>query len=188
MPFKLLNGAASPANCARKIPGPLMVLIVPSTPPSIHDELLRRTFFRPVRTPAPRPEEHMPQVHPDPLIPVGLRDLVHRVAVAIPRIIDEHANAAQPGANFFDSGLQRGDVPNVASDEKWRRSRLSLNLSSQRPARILRHIHTSHPSPLPGKRAHELRTNPAASTGDDEHIGRQTRVAIRDTRSRKCPL
>src|SRR5216683_2372308 len=50
MPFKLLNGAASPANWARKIPGPLMVLIVPSTPPSIHDELLRRAFFRRIRS------------------------------------------------------------------------------------------------------------------------------------------
>ena len=50
MLFKLLNGAASPANCARKIPGPLMVLIVSSTPPSIHDEVLRRAFFRRVRS------------------------------------------------------------------------------------------------------------------------------------------
>src|SRR6267143_2748545 len=50
MLFKLLNGAASPANCARKIPGPLMVLIVSSTPPSIHDEVLRRAFFCRVRS------------------------------------------------------------------------------------------------------------------------------------------
>src|SRR5258708_4312226 len=50
MLFKLLNGAASPANCARKIPGPLMVLIVSSTPPSIYDELLRRAFFRRIRS------------------------------------------------------------------------------------------------------------------------------------------
>src|SRR5258707_897783 len=50
MLFKLLNGAASPANCARKIPGPLIVLIVPSTPPSIYDEVLRRAFFRPIRS------------------------------------------------------------------------------------------------------------------------------------------
>src|ERR1700694_1205204 len=50
MLFKLLNGAASPANCARKIPGPLIVLIAPSTPPSIHDEVLRRAFLRPVRS------------------------------------------------------------------------------------------------------------------------------------------
>src|SRR5713101_4370643 len=33
MPFKLLNGAASPANCAKKIPGPLIVLIVSPTHP-----------------------------------------------------------------------------------------------------------------------------------------------------------
>src|SRR5882672_516928 len=50
MLFKLLNGAASPANCARKIAGPLMVLIVPSTPPCIHDEVLCRAFFRRVRS------------------------------------------------------------------------------------------------------------------------------------------
>src|SRR5713101_2597172 len=50
MLFKLLNGAASPANCAKKIPGPLIVLIVPSTPPRIHDELLRRAFFRRLRS------------------------------------------------------------------------------------------------------------------------------------------
>src|SRR5206468_8279465 len=31
MLFKLLNGAASPANCAKNIAGPLIVLIVPST-------------------------------------------------------------------------------------------------------------------------------------------------------------
>src|SRR5229473_7115437 len=50
MLFKLLNGAASPANCARKIPGPLIVLIVFSTPPRIYDEVLRRAFFRRVRS------------------------------------------------------------------------------------------------------------------------------------------
>src|SRR5256885_4842904 len=46
---KLLNGAASPANCAKKIAGPLMVFIVPSTPPSVYDEVLRCAFFRRVR-------------------------------------------------------------------------------------------------------------------------------------------
>src|ERR1700674_658436 len=50
MPFKLLNGAASPANCAKKIPGPLMVFIAPSTPPCIYDEVLARAFFRRVRS------------------------------------------------------------------------------------------------------------------------------------------
>src|SRR5258708_25712409 len=50
MLFKLLNGAASPANCAKKTPGPLIVLIAPSTPPSIYDEVLRRAFFRRVRS------------------------------------------------------------------------------------------------------------------------------------------
>src|SRR6266850_2876012 len=50
MLFKLLNGATSPANCARKIAGPLMVLIVPSTPPCIHDEVLRGAFFGRVRS------------------------------------------------------------------------------------------------------------------------------------------
>src|SRR6266567_8141792 len=32
MLFRLLNGAASPANCARNIAGPLIVLIVSSAP------------------------------------------------------------------------------------------------------------------------------------------------------------
>src|SRR5258708_13255358 len=50
MLFKLLNGPAAPPNCARKIPGPLIVLIVSSTPPSIHDEVLRRAFFCRVRS------------------------------------------------------------------------------------------------------------------------------------------
>src|SRR5713226_1768708 len=50
MLFKLLNGAASPANCAKKIPGPLIVLIAPSTPPRIYDEVLRRAFFSRVRS------------------------------------------------------------------------------------------------------------------------------------------
>src|SRR5229473_707724 len=50
MLFKLLNGAASPANCAKKIPGPLIVLIAPSTPPRIYDEVLRRAFFRRLRS------------------------------------------------------------------------------------------------------------------------------------------
>src|ERR1700674_1732791 len=40
MLFKLLNGAASPANCARNIPGPLIVLIAPSTPLRTYDEVL----------------------------------------------------------------------------------------------------------------------------------------------------
>src|SRR5258708_25094592 len=40
MVFKLLNGAASPANCARNIPGPLIVLIASSTPLRIYDEVL----------------------------------------------------------------------------------------------------------------------------------------------------
>src|SRR5216684_3658660 len=41
----LLNGAASPANCARKIPGPLIVLIAPSTPRHRYCVFLRRAFF-----------------------------------------------------------------------------------------------------------------------------------------------
>src|SRR2546426_7017471 len=43
MLFKLLNGAASPANCARKIPGPLIVLIVPSAPHRLRYAFLRRS-------------------------------------------------------------------------------------------------------------------------------------------------
>src|SRR5882762_11999882 len=50
MRCKLLKGAASPANCARKIAGPLMVLMVSSTPPSIYDKVLCRAFFRRFRT------------------------------------------------------------------------------------------------------------------------------------------
>src|SRR5437879_13434965 len=45
MLFKVLNGAASPANCAKNIAGPLIVLIVSSTPPCLHDKLLRRALF-----------------------------------------------------------------------------------------------------------------------------------------------
>src|SRR5882724_4516725 len=50
MLFKLLNGVASSANCARKIAGPFMVCIVLSTPPCIYDEVLCRAFFRRVRS------------------------------------------------------------------------------------------------------------------------------------------
>src|SRR5437867_2702272 len=47
--LKLLNGAASPANCAKKIAGPLIVVIAPSTPPCfgptmIHRETLLYSF------------------------------------------------------------------------------------------------------------------------------------------------
>src|SRR6266851_857788 len=279
MPFKLLNGAASPANCARKIPGPLMVLIVSSTPPCIYDELLRRAFFRrlrsqeqrhvrdvigkhtplqtltrhnfllhfrhipqfdlplgpdsprrnrvdpyPERTKLPsqnsrqsgdrrlahvvygqaglleppnngtkidnrasakplhlrrhglRREEHVPQIHRDPLVPVRRSDLLHRVPVVVPRIIDEHSNVAQLHADFFDTGLQRGDIAQVASDEKWRRSRLFLNLSDQRPARVLRNIHEAHARPLPGETARERRTNPASPASNEDRFARKPRV------------
>src|SRR2546423_9520491 len=50
MLFKLLNGVVSPANCARKSAGPLIVLIESSTPPSIYDKVLGRAFFRCVRS------------------------------------------------------------------------------------------------------------------------------------------
>src|ERR1700687_5181600 len=282
MLFKLLNGAASPANCARKIPGPLIVLMAPSTPPSIYDEVLRRAFFRPVRsqeqrhvrdvtrkhtrlqtlpghnflfelrripqfylplgpnspgrnrvdpyaegakftshnprqpgdrrldhviyrqtsvleppnhrtevdnraTPQSfhlrrdglRREEHMPQVHRDPLIPVRRCHLVHRVPVVVPRIIDEDSNVAQLRPDFFDSSLQRGNVPEVAVDEERRRSRLLPNLSDQRPARFLRNIHERNARPLFGDAARVRRTNPAPPTGNKHRFVSEAGVARR---------
>src|ERR1700694_3393036 len=282
MLFKLLKGAASPANCARKIPGPLIVLIAPSTPPSIHDEVLRRAFFRPIRSQEQRHvrdvtrkhtrlqtlpghnfllelrripqfdlplgpdrpgrnrvdpyaegakftsqnsrqpgdrrldhvvyreasvleppnnrtqidnrasakplhlrrhrlrrEEHVPQVHRNSLIPVCRRNLVHRVAVVVPRIIDEHSNVAQFHADFFDSSLQRGNVPEVAGDEERRRSRLFPNLSDQRPARFLRNIHERNARPLTGEAARERRTNPAPPTRNKHRFVSEASVARR---------
>src|SRR6266850_3902344 len=285
MLFKLLNGAASPANCARKIAGPLMVLIIPSTPPCIHDEVLCRTLFRRVRSQEQRHvrdvagkhprlqtlpvhylflelrlkpqfdlplspdrpgrkcvhpyaecpkfsrqhprqpgdgslghvvyrearlldppnngakidngpsaeslhlrrhrlrrEKHVPHVHRDPLIPILRRDLIYLVTFVVRGIIDEHADVAQLDADFFDSGLQCGDVPEVAGDEKWRRSHLFLNLSDQRPARFLRNIHETHAGPLRRERARESRTNAASSTGNEHRFVSEARVACRSAR------
>ncbi len=66
-----------------------------------------------LRRHALRREEHVPQVHRNPLIPVRRRDLLHRVPVVIPRIIDEHSNVAELHADFFDRRLQRADVANA---------------------------------------------------------------------------
>src|SRR6267142_937691 len=285
MLFKLLNGAASPANCAKKIAGTLIVLIIPSTPPCIHDEVLRRTFFRRVRSQEQRHvrnvagkharlqtlpvhyfflelrlkpqfdlplrpdrpgrkcvhpyaegpkfsrqhprqpgdgsfghvvyrearlldppnngakidncssaeplhlrrhrlsrEKHVPHVHRDPLIPIRRRDLLHRVTFVVRGIIDEHPDVPQLDADFFDSGLQRGDVPEVAGDEEWRRSRLFLNLRNQRPARFLRNIYETHAGPLPRERPRERRTDTASSAGDEHRFVGEARVACRSAR------
>src|SRR6266850_6400607 len=285
MLFKVLNGAASPANCARKIAGPLMVLIIPSAPPCIYDEVLRRAFFRrarsqeqrharnvagkytrlqtlaghhfllelrripqfdlPVGPDCPgrkcvhpytegakfsrqhpgqpgdgsfrhvvyrearlldppnngaeidncastesfhlrryrlRREKHVPHVHRDPLIPIRRRDSLHRVAFVVRGIIDKHSDVAQLDADFFDSGLQRGDVPEVAGDEEWRLSRLFLSLSNQRPARFLRNIYETHAGPLRRERARESRTNAASSAGDEDRSVGEARVVRRSAR------
>src|SRR5882672_3210834 len=285
MLFKLLNGAASPANCARKIAGPLMVLIILSTPPRIHDEVLRRALFRRFRSQEQRHvrnvagnharlqalaghhfllelrcipqfdlplgpdrpgrkrvhpyaqgskfsrqharqpgdgsfghvvyrearlldppnngakidngasteslhlrrhrlrrEKHVPHVHRDPLIPIRRRDSLHRVAFVVRGIIDKHSDVAQLDADFFDSGLQRGDVPEVAGDEEWRRSRLFLNLRNQRPARFLRNICETHAGPLPRERPRERRTDTASSAGDEHRFVGGARVACRSAR------
>src|SRR5258706_1403466 len=282
MLFKLLNGAASPANCARKIAGPLMVLIVPSTPPCIHDEVLCRAFFRRVRSQEKshvrnvagkhtglqtlaghnfllefrripqfdlsfgpdgagrkrvypyaegakfarqhsgqpgdggldhvvyregrvleppnngakirdcasadslhlwhdglRREKHVPQVYRDAVIPIRRGDLVQFVTVIVPGIIDEHSNVPQLDADFFDSGLQRGNVAEVAGDKEWRLSRLFLNLSDQCPARSLRDIYETHAGPLRRERAREGRTDAASSAGDEDRFVSEARIARR---------
>src|SRR5437660_686976 len=46
----LLNGAASPANCAKNIPGPLIVLIAPSTPHWRYGAFLARPRRHPRET------------------------------------------------------------------------------------------------------------------------------------------
>src|SRR6266446_1046304 len=285
MLFKLLNGPASPANCAKKIAGPLIVLIVPSTPPCIHDKVLCRAFFSRVRSQEQRHvcnvvgkhprlqtlaghhfllelrripqfdlplgpdrpgrkrihpyaqgpkfsrqharqpgdggfghvvyrearlldspnngakidnrssaeslhllrhglrrEKHVPHVHRDPLIPIRRRDLLYLVAFVVRGIIDEHPDVPHPDADFFDSGLQRGDVPEVAGNEEWRRSRLFLNLRNQRPARFLRNIYETHASPLRRERPRERRTDTASSAGDEHRFVGEARVACRSAR------
>src|SRR2546430_16536574 len=99
------------------------------------------------------------------------------MSVVVPCIIDEHSHVTQLDPSFFDSGLQPGDVPNVAGDEEWRGSRLFLRLSDERPARLLRNIHKSHARSLPGERACEGRTNAASSAGKEDRFVSEPTVA-----------
>src|SRR2546425_889522 len=277
--FKLLKGALSPANCARKMAGPLIVLIVFSTPACIHDEVLRCAFLRGIRSQKQRHvrdvigkhprlqtltghdfllelgripqfdlplgpdgsrrqrvdayaegaeftgqnpgqprdggftrvvygktgllespnngakindgsaaealhlredglscEEHVAQVHRDPVIPVRWRNLLQRVTVVVACIVDEHTDVAKREADFFNSALERGDVADVAGDEEWRRSSLLLDLVHERPARFVRNIHESNARPLQSEGLREGRTDAASSAGNEDRFAGEARV------------
>src|SRR2546425_2310066 len=277
--FKLLKGALSPANCARKMASSLIFLSFFSTTASIHDEVLRCASLRGIRSQKQRHvrdvigkhpclqalaghdfllelgripqfylafgpncsrrqrvdtyakgakftrqnpgktgnggftrvvhgktslleppnngakiddgapgealhlredglscEEHVAQVHRDPVIPVRWRNLLQRVTVVVACIVDEHTDVAKREADFFNSALERGDVADVAGDEEWRRSSLFLDLPHERPARFVRNIHESNARSLQSEGLREGRTDAASSAGNEDRFAGEARV------------
>ena len=146
---------------------------VPADRPEIQDHTTARALHR--RNGCLCGKEQMAQIHRHPLVPIGWRDLLDRVAIIIGGIVDQDVDAAQLRFDLRHHRLHGVDVAQVDRVENRREGRIA-EARYQRFALGHRNVAKGDMRTLRDKALDQSLANPAAAAADEHPFARQAGV------------